>query len=140
MKTPKTKTATGPFVKTNFDKAAVSPNYQTVLAKSGFKQTTAPYSESIVSWDVSTGRIRWQIPLSKDAHLLTSLTISPDGRIGGATVGKKLILMDMISGKILRTLELNDKNVRWISFSPDSRKVLLPGEGNTIELRTVATG
>ncbi|MCX7143624.1 MAG: caspase family protein [Proteobacteria bacterium] len=76
------------------------------------------------------------------SEMVTSVAISPDGKIAvsGGT-DKTLILWDVATGRVLRTLAGHEHSVKCVAFSPDGKTIASGSwENETIKLWDVATG
>ena len=78
-------------------------------------------------WDTRT----WEQVgrFTENDHLIHSVCLSPDGRLVAFTsdVGKDIHLLDVTSGKLLRTLHAHTTGIRAAVFSPDGKIIASAG-------------
>ncbi len=70
-----------------------------------------------------------------------SVAFSPDGRfIASGSYDNTIKLWDASSGKLIRSLEGHQSEVRSVAFSPDGRSIASGSYDNTVKLWEVKTG
>jgi WD40 repeat protein len=75
------------------------------------------------------------------AHGVESVALSPDGRsVLTGSSDRTLMLWDVATGKLLRTLHGHSDRVKTVAFSPDGRSVLSGSWDKTAKLWDAATG
>src|SRR5262249_12274884 len=116
------------------DHIALSPDGKTLW--------TSDRDCSVTAWDVATGKERYRVTEEQKAWL-GPVVVSPDGKLlatGGA--GKRVVLREAATGKVLRALEGHEAAVVHLCFSPDGK--LLASSGGPFDqgahLWDVATG
>ena len=72
-------------------------------------------------WEVATGKKRGQFKGHQLGVGVTSIAISPDGRIIVAADGGGLVLFDTQTGKLLARCVGHKEPVRALAFSPDGK-------------------
>jgi WD40 repeat protein len=110
-------------------------------------QTLAVADEqnTIHVWDTATGAERCTVQPNKD-DTLRGLAVSPDGRLlatlqqGRASPYQQAVLIwDAMSGRTLRTVGADHKNLSTLAFAPDGKTLTTAG-WNGIGCWDVATG
>ena len=88
-------------------------------------------------WDAADGS---QHPLGNQPKALTSLAVSPDGRLGVTASGDMTAdVWDLSTRRRLRTLKQQDEFLNSLAFSPDGKQLLSGGAYGTVALWDVAT-
>ncbi len=98
---------------------------------------------AIKVWDASSGRELWSVPAANDEKVLEAIAtvFNSNGTIAAFSSGDKTIqLVDVQTGRELRTLTTHSYGVYATVFSPDGRWFATAGKENTIKLWETATG
>ena len=74
-------------------------------------------------WDSATGRERCSLH-AKDVY---KLALSPDGRQLATLEGETLLIWDATTGKLLKTVNTDQKYVKTVVFAPDGKTVATAG-------------
>lgn len=147
--------------------AALSPDGQTALV-SEYRYKRDDFdipTPALKLWDATSGKekldlLRVQFPkLKPEAHGygagqvwrkfiangLIAAAIAPDGKLaavgqGGETDTGKVHLLDLASGKLLRTVSGHQYGVTDVLFSPDGAYLISAGRDTTARISQVATG
>jgi WD40 repeat protein len=101
-----------------------APDGKTVVANSAAGRVTL--------WDIETGKAQPEVHIDPEHLEISSLAMSPDGKVLAVGTRKSLFLFDLKDGKRLRVLSERKKAlVDWrkgepllIRFSPDGKTVL----------------
>jgi WD40 repeat protein len=102
----------------------LSPDGKRLVAGGGELNEPSPIRRLSV-WDVRTGKLAWADKASRE---ITSVSISPDGRIvAGASGTNKVALWDMRTGRLERLLTCRGESVSTVAFSPDGRLLACAG-------------
>jgi WD40 repeat protein/class 3 adenylate cyclase len=99
-------------------------------------------------WDPSTskqlGELTDPVAAASDEPALSVVRYSPDGRViaAGSKAMNHVTLWDTASGLIGRPITTNPpgSGAQWIAFSPDSKRIAVPGAPGTVGIWEVATG
>jgi WD40 repeat protein len=101
-------------------------------------------SGTIGFWDVATGkRVRTLAPpgTGEAARYAYGPSISPDGSLLAVEDNSgKLLLVDAVSGRVVRILGSGPAGFGGATFAPDGKTVALLGSSQAVELWDVATG
>jgi uncharacterized protein with WD repeat len=90
-------------------------------------------------WDVATGRELKQYPTETG---IWPLALTADGRLAAVVSWQRptVRLVDLNTGQVVRSIEIQPGTGWNLAFSPDSRVLAASGPDNTVGLWEVATG
>src|SRR5262249_18349322 len=95
-------------------------------------------------WDVATRRELRELkdPTRKG---LATVAFSPDGRVvaAGSQEANHITTWQVKTGRLLgRPIVVRPRgsSAQWLAFSPDSKRIAVPGDEGTVGIRDVATG
>ena len=91
-------------------------------------------------WDIQTGKTK---ATKKNIGPIRSVVFSPDGKralLGGGGWKATLWLLDMRTGKRIRTFTGHTRGIHSVAISPDGRYALSGGDDYTLKLWDIATG
>ncbi len=100
--------------------------------------------QSLLVWDVPARKMRRRIPITISEGV--ALKLSPDGRLllREDTSTRNLVLLDLDSGKTLRTILTGSSGINGMTntldFSPDGTRIVLATSDGTAQVFDTATG
>jgi RNA polymerase sigma factor (sigma-70 family) len=103
----------------------------------GKKIAAVGAGRAITLWDAATGKEIHQFPNRGQPN---HLAFSPDGKMLATTSTPDCQLLDVATGKELRTLKGHQNGLRGVAFSPDSKTVATVSYDGTLRLWDAATG
>jgi WD domain, G-beta repeat len=86
-------------------------------------------------WDASTGA---ELRVFREADFSHEAVFSPDGKMIAAANCGSLVLLDALTGRLLRTFRRTVNCVTHVAFSPDGRTLL--NDGGLIQVRDLSKG
>jgi WD40 repeat protein len=89
--------------------------------------------------DVSTGRLA-RVIYGRSRASVCHVAFSPDGQALAASQEGLVLLWDVNSGKLVRSLEGHTGRVSGVAFSPDGRTIVSSGFDRTLRLWDIGTG
>ncbi len=102
--------------------------YSAAFSPDGKTLATDGIDDSIVLWDVDTGRVLRRI--IRHARSITTLAYSPDGaQIASGYYGGAIHIWDVEAGALKTTIDEQTKAIRSLAFLPDSKTLLSAGNG-----------
>lgn len=96
-----------------------------------------PVAATARVWDVASGRLLLDRPVNRNHHV--SAVLAPDGKALAVLEQFTISLVDVGTGKSIRTLGTRCQNGRLV-YSPDGRKLAVASNSNTLEIFDVASG
>ncbi len=96
---------------------------------------SASEDETLRFWDASTGA---ELRVFQGTDYSKEVVFSPDGKIVAAANCGNIILVDTLTGKLLRTFRKSINCITHVAFSPDGRTLL--NDGGVIQVRDLAKG
>ena len=109
------------------------PNIYGLAITPDGKKLVAAVKNYVKVWDIASGQELWS---KKAANLdINTIAISPDGRLV-ATANKEgtITLLEIASGKLLKTLSAQKGWVLAVAFSPDAQYLYGGGEDKTVKI------
>jgi beta-lactamase regulating signal transducer with metallopeptidase domain len=103
----------------------------------GMTLAAAGFDHGLVLWDVPTWKVRQSLP-EEDRMGAYALAFTHDGRRLAVSLGRNAKLVDVGTGKVLRTYQDETGSINALAFSPDD--ATLAANGLMIRLWDVATG
>src|SRR5690606_692243 len=110
--------------------------------------TSASRNDSLVVWDLVTGREKWRLRLenswgcilglSPDGRLLASASLGFTGTTGG--LENAIHIWEVATRRKLRTFELDDAHVSAIDFSPDCRTLYTGMDNGSVLIWNLTRG
>ena len=91
-------------------------------------------------WDIVTGEKLRSIRLRQHFEDIECLALSPDGDRALVGDGKTAVLVDIATGRRIRTIEGLSSEVAAVAFSPDGRRLLIGLNDGTASLWDAETG
>ena len=97
---------------------------------SGKYIVTSGFDNSIILWDVATGK---EVRLfNRHTDAVWSVVFSPDGKqILSSSADQTIKLFDVLSGDLVHSWDIPKDEVRHAYFSPDGKYVMLIGNRDT---------
>jgi WD40 repeat protein/tRNA A-37 threonylcarbamoyl transferase component Bud32 len=89
-------------------------------------------------WDFRTGR-KWS-EFRKTDDTIWEVAFSPDNHFLASTAGENVVLYDVASRHVLRTLKAHTGEVKAVTFAPDGKTLASAAEDGTVRLWNLATG
>ncbi|MEQ6119112.1 caspase family protein [Reichenbachiella sp. MALMAid0571] len=105
-------------------------------------------NNEIQSYDVKTGKLLFKhTSENDDIHLryYTDIKVNPDGKTiavsqGSASATTFILIYDIVSGELLKTLRGHSKIIYNIEFTPDGKSLLSTSDDGTVRLWDVESG
>ena len=101
----------------------------------GKKLLSASEDKTLRFWDAGTGA---QLRVFRGVDYSNAAVFSPDGKLVAAANCESILLVDTLTGKLLRTFRRTSTCVTHVAFSADGRKLL--NDGGNIQVRDLSTG
>ncbi|MBK9711505.1 MAG: protein kinase [Kouleothrix sp.] len=102
---------------------------------------------SLILWDVATGSPIYKVTdilATEDRHdSINTVVITPDGKqiIAATGAGSKILILDLETGKQVKTLDLNDgARSSSIALTPDGKYLIAGGSDKTFIIWDMASG
>jgi RNA polymerase sigma factor (sigma-70 family) len=129
------------------ERLAVSADGRLAVTAGGFGEYIDPPDASSPArvFDLTDGRCLYSFPEERWSYT-EAVALSPDGKTLATKDDTFLDLRDAATGKEIRRLKYVPaaggaaSNTRWLTFTPDGKRVAAPLTGNAIQLIDVETG
>lgn len=111
-------------------------NFSTTVAPSEKQFVVATDKSNVFFFDMETGRQRRRVPIQNELALNTSF--SPDQTMAATAAKDRIVLWDVKSGEIVKSLE--GAIAKRVAFSEDGKRLVAGGEDRTMQIWDLATG
>lgn len=98
----------------------------------GAKLRSVAADRTIRTWDVATGKLLSSVTIAGSA--VRAATLSPDGGLVLVAMGRRALLVDFATGRVIRRFPPGKKPIFTVAFSPDGQTVAWSGADATIEV------
>ena len=107
----------------------------------GKMYATTPYKGPIHLWNTETATLKMTLP-ETEAEEYRSLAFSPDSRLLASyrDDDKKVLICDLLSGKIKHTITLQTEGVSNVIFLPNRKTLATLSKSRTVQLWDLNTG
>jgi WD40 repeat protein len=93
-------------------------------------------------WDTATGKQLHSLPFQKKGYYVDDMVFSPDSKYFAFSdrFDKRIELVDVATGKVIRTFQGHTDHVYKLTFTPDSATLFSCSDDHTIRAWDVASG
>jgi eukaryotic-like serine/threonine-protein kinase len=108
------------------------------ISGDGTRLIAAGDDNSLTVWDLATGKSTqtWKSPYMAGSH---RVALSKDGKLA-VSAGEKVVVWDVETGKLVKTLEYFGKDAVSVTLSPDGRRVASGALGGRVYLWDLESG